>query len=93
MGETGMRIGYWWKAEGKRPLRRPRPRWVDNIKIDLRGIGWSDMELTDLVQDRNQWRAHVSMVMNIRVPKNVGNFLSSCMTCGCSRRAQLREFS
>jgi hypothetical protein len=35
-----MHIGYWWKPEGKRPLRRPRRRWVDNIKINLREIGW-----------------------------------------------------
>jgi hypothetical protein len=43
--------------EGKRPLGRPRRRWVDNIKIDLREIGWDGMEYIDLAQDRDQWRA------------------------------------
>jgi hypothetical protein len=56
------------KPEGKRPLGRPRRRWVDNIKIDLRGIGWDDMDWIDLAQDRDQWRAFVNTVMNFRVP-------------------------
>jgi hypothetical protein len=42
--------------EGKRPLGRPRRRWVDNIKMDLREIGWDGMYCIDLVQDRDQWR-------------------------------------
>jgi hypothetical protein len=48
------------KPEGKRPPRRVSPRWVDNIKMDLREIGWDVMDLIDLAQDRNQWRALVS---------------------------------
>jgi hypothetical protein len=48
------------KPESKRPLRRPRRRWVDNIKMDLREIGWDGMESIDLFQDRNQWRALVN---------------------------------
>jgi hypothetical protein len=48
------------KPEGKRPLGRPRHRWVDNIKMDLGQIGWD--------QDRDQWRALVNKVMNLRVP-------------------------
>jgi hypothetical protein len=56
------------KQEGKRPLRRPRPRWVDNIKVDLREMGCDGMDLIDLTQDRDQWRAHVNTVMNFRVP-------------------------
>jgi hypothetical protein len=56
------------KPEGKRTLERPRRRWVDNIKIDLREMGWDDMDWVDLSQDRNQWRALVNMVMNLRVP-------------------------
>jgi hypothetical protein len=56
------------KPEGKRSLGRPRRRWVDNIKIDLREIGWDDMDWIDLAQDRGQWRALVNTVMNIRVP-------------------------
>jgi hypothetical protein len=51
--------------EGKRPLRRPRRRWVDNIKMDLRETGW---DWLDLAQDRDQWRALVRAVMNLRVP-------------------------
>jgi hypothetical protein len=54
--------------EGKRPLGRPRRRWVDNIKMDLREIGWDGGDWIDLVQNRDQWRALVKMVMNLRVP-------------------------
>jgi hypothetical protein len=56
------------KPEGKRPLGRPRRRWEDNIILDLREIGWDDMDWIDLAQDRNQWRAFVNTVMNLRVP-------------------------
>jgi hypothetical protein len=56
------------KQEGKRPLRRPRHRWVDNIKIDLRVIGWDGMDWIDLAQDRDQWRALLNTLMNFRVP-------------------------
>jgi hypothetical protein len=56
------------KPEGKRPPGRPRCRWVDNIKIDLREIGWDDVDWIDLTQDRDQWRALVNTVMNLRVP-------------------------
>jgi hypothetical protein len=62
---------YWilvGKSEGKRPLGRPRHRWTDNIKMDLREIGWDDMDWIELAQDRDQWRALVSTVMNHRVP-------------------------
>jgi hypothetical protein len=56
------------KPEGKRSLGRPRRRWVDNIKIDLREIGWDGMDLIDLAQDRDQWRDLVNRVMKLRVP-------------------------
>jgi hypothetical protein len=56
------------KPEGKRSLGRPRCRWMDNIKVDLRGIGWNGMDWIDLAQDRDQWRALVNTVMNLRVP-------------------------
>jgi hypothetical protein len=56
------------KPEGKRPLGRPRRRWVDNIKIVLRGIGWCVMDWIDLAPDRDQWRALVNTVMNLRIP-------------------------
>jgi hypothetical protein len=56
------------KPDGKRSLGRPRRRWVDNIKIHLRELGWNGMEWIDLTQDRNQWRALVNMVMNLWIP-------------------------
>jgi hypothetical protein len=54
------------KPEGKRPVGRPRQRWVGNIKMDL--IGWDGMDWIDLAQDRDRWRALVNTVMNLRVP-------------------------
>jgi hypothetical protein len=56
------------KPDGKRPLGRPRRRLVDNVKMDLTEIGWDGMDWIDLAEDRNQWRALVNMVMNLRVP-------------------------
>jgi hypothetical protein len=56
------------KPEGKRPLRRPRRRWVENIKIDLREIGWDGMDWIDLAQDRYLWRALLNAVINLLVP-------------------------
>jgi hypothetical protein len=56
------------KPERKRPLGRPRRRWVDNTKMDLRGIGWGGMDWIDLAQGRDQRRALVNTVMNLRVP-------------------------
>jgi hypothetical protein len=56
------------KPEGKRPLGRQRRRWEDNIIIDLRGIGWGGIDWIGLAQDRDQWRALVNSVMNIRIP-------------------------
>jgi hypothetical protein len=60
------------KPEGKRPLGRPRYRWVDNIKMDLREIGWSGMGWIDLTEDRDQWRSLLNIVMNLEVPRNAG---------------------
>jgi hypothetical protein len=65
MGEKRTLVG---NPEGRRPLGRPRHRWVDNIKIDLREIGWEDMDWIDLAQDRDQWRVLVNTVMNLWVP-------------------------
>jgi hypothetical protein len=56
------------KPERKEPLGRPRRRWVDNIKRDLREIGWDGMDWIDLVQGRDQWRAIANTIMNFRVP-------------------------
>jgi hypothetical protein len=54
--------------EGKRPLGRPTRRWIDNVKMDLREIGWGGMDWIDLAQYRDKWRALVDTVMNLRVP-------------------------
>jgi hypothetical protein len=53
--------------EGK-PLEIPRRRWEDNIKMDLREIGWGRMDWIDLAQDRDQWRARLNTAMNLWVP-------------------------
>jgi hypothetical protein len=56
------------KPEGKRALGRPRRRCDENIEMDLREIGWGGMDWIDVAQDRDQWMALVSTVMNLRVP-------------------------
>jgi hypothetical protein len=56
------------KPEGKRPLGRPRRRWEDGIKMDIREIGWGGVEWIRLAQGRDRWRAVVNAVMNLRVP-------------------------
>jgi hypothetical protein len=55
------------KLEGRRSLGRPRRRWEDNIKVDLREIGWAGMDWINLAQGRDRWRAVVNAVMNLRV--------------------------
>jgi hypothetical protein len=56
MGRRGMHIGYWWESQ------KERDHWVENIKMDLREIGWNGMDWIDLAQDRDQWRAVVNTV-------------------------------
>jgi hypothetical protein len=56
------------KPEGRRPLGRSRRRWEDNIKMDLRQVGWGGVDWIDLAQDRNRWRALVYTVMDLRLP-------------------------
>jgi hypothetical protein len=69
MGKGRMPIGYWSENQrGKRQLRRPRQRWVDNIKMDLEEIGWGGVDWIGLAQDRDKWRALVNTVLNLRVP-------------------------
>jgi hypothetical protein len=74
------------KPEGKRPLGRPRRRWVDSNKVDLREIRWSGMDRIEMAQDKDEWRALVNTV-----PYNAEKFLSSCTIGGLSRRAKFRE--
>ena len=68
------------KPEGKRPLGRHRRRRDDNNKMDLQKVGGGCGDWMELSQDRERWRALVSTVMNLRVPKIAGNFLTSCRT-------------
>jgi hypothetical protein len=56
------------KPEGKRPLGRPRRRWVDNIRMDLVEVGWGDVDWIGLAKDKNRWRALVNSVLNLRFP-------------------------
>jgi hypothetical protein len=61
--------------------------------MDLREIRWGGMDWINMAQDRDKWRALMNTVMNLRVPSDVGKFLSSCATGGFSRRAQLQGVS
>jgi hypothetical protein len=65
-----LKISYQYErhSEGKRPLGRPRCRWMDNIKIDLREVGWDGIDWIDLAQDRYRWMALGNTVMNLQVP-------------------------
>jgi hypothetical protein len=56
------------KPKGKRPLGEPKISWKDNIKMDVREIGWGGIDWIDLAQDRKQWKAYVNTVKNLRVP-------------------------
>jgi hypothetical protein len=58
---------------GKRPLGRPRRRWVDNIRIDLEEMGWGD-DWIGLAKDRNRWRAVMNSVLNLRLHEMLGNY-------------------
>jgi hypothetical protein len=60
------------KPEGRRPLGRPRCRWLDNIRIDLVEVGWGDVDWIGLAQNRDRWRTLVNSVLNLRVPSNAG---------------------
>ena len=66
-----------WKPEGKRPLGRLRHRWEDNIKMDLQEVEFGGTDWIDVTQDRDRWRALVKAVMNLRVPLNAWNFLTT----------------
>ena len=81
VSRMGERIGAYralvGKPEGSKTLRRHRRRWEDNIKMDLREVGWGGMDWIDVAQDRDRWRTVVTTVVNLRVPLNAENFLSS----------------
>jgi hypothetical protein len=77
------------KPKRRRPLGRHRRRWEDNIRMDLREVGCGGVDWMELAQDRDRWRALVSAVMNLRVPLNAKNFLTSCRPVSFSRRTVL----
>jgi hypothetical protein len=64
-------------SDGKRPLKIPRHRWEDEVKMDLSKTWDGGMDWIDLTQDRDRWWAVVNAVMNLRVPYNAENFLTS----------------
>jgi len=68
MGEERVYRVLMGKPEGKRPLGRPRRKWVDNIRTDLQEVGFGYMDWIGLTQDRDRWRTFVSAVMSLRVP-------------------------
>jgi hypothetical protein len=79
------------KPGGKRPLERPRRRWVDNIRMDLGEVGCGDVDWIGLAQDRNRWRALVNSVLNLRVPWNAGKLSSGLAASGLSSSVQLHS--
>jgi len=81
------------KPEGKRPLGRPRRRWEDNIKMDLQEVGGGCGDWMELAQDRDRWRALLSMVMNLRVPKMWGISWLAAEPVSFSRRTLLHGVS
>jgi hypothetical protein len=81
------------KLNGKGPLGRPKRRWVDNIDMDVLGIGWGDVDWIGVVQNKNKWRALVTAVMHPRLLRNAGKLSSVYTTGGLSSSAQFYRVS
>jgi hypothetical protein len=81
------------KSDGKRPLGRPRRRWLDNIGMDLLELGWGDVNWIGLAQDRNKWRVLVNLVLNLRVSESAGKLLSVLTTGRLTSGAQPHRVS
>jgi hypothetical protein len=75
--------------DGKRPLGRPRHRWEDNIKVNLQEMGWGGMDGLGLAENRDSWWTVVNAMMNLWVPYNAGNFLTSLGPVSFARRTLL----
>jgi hypothetical protein len=88
VGRGGVYTVLVGKPEGERQLGRPMRRWKDGIKMNLQE-GCGGMNWVELTEDKDRWRALVSAVMNLRVPKNAGNFVTGCKPVSFSRRTLL----
>jgi hypothetical protein len=88
MGEKRNAYRLLGKPEERTPLGRPRHRWVDNIKMDLRERELDDMHWIGLAQDRDKWRALVNAIMNVWVPGSAGKLSSSFTIGGLSSSAR-----
>jgi hypothetical protein len=75
------------EPEGNRTVRKPRRRWVNNIRIHLEVVEWGDVDWIGLAKDRNRWRALVNLVLNHRVPQNAGKLSSGLTSSGLSGSA------
>jgi hypothetical protein len=81
------------KPEGKRPLRRSRSRWEDNIKMQFVDIEWGGVDWIGLAQDRDNWRARVNVVINLPVPPNAEELWNGFTVGGLSSDAQRHRIS
>jgi hypothetical protein len=81
------------KPEGKRPLGRPRRKWIGNIKMDLLVIGVNVVDWIGLAQDRYRWRALVNSVMNLRGSIKCWELPNGCTSCGLSSGTHLHRVS
>jgi hypothetical protein len=81
------------KPEGKRPLGRPRRRWVDNIRMGLGEVEWGDVDWIGLAKDRNRWRALVNSVLNLGISRNAGKLSSGLTSSGLFSSVQLHRVS
>jgi hypothetical protein len=93
MGRRGMHTGVGGKTEGKRPVGRPKHRWEDNITMDLEEIIWGVMDWIHLAQDRDQWQALMSMVMNLWVSKKCWEILEQLSDWQLLKGTQLNGVS